>query len=443
MMLIPEKRHLTGLMIALAALLMAACTPAGGLEPAIGENNSGQPAETAEPAAAIEATAVAGETRPSTEATETEAELTGQDATGKETELFTEDNRSPQLRRLTAEWHTNWEKRLIEYDELMAGGPPRDGIPSIDHPQFITSEAAQTWLADNEPVLAVILNGEARAYPVQILTWHEIVNDMVGDTPILVTFCPLCNSAIVFDRRLDGQLYEFGVSGLLRYSDMVMYDRTTESLWQQITATAIVGDLAGARLTFLPSSMISFADFRAAHPDGQILSRDTGYERPYGRNPYVGYDSLGQNPFLFRGTPDGRLPAMERVVAVTLNGLDLAYPYSLLSAAGVIHDHQAGQDLVVFHLGGTSSALGAAVIAEAADVGATGVFDPNLGGRPLTFRRDGDKIVDEETGSSWNILGQAVEGPLTGEQLQPIIHGDHFWFAWAAFKPDTLVYQAE
>jgi hypothetical protein len=439
--MIRAKQLLAALTSALFILLLAACAPPGQFEPATG-NTETVPEETVPEAPATESAAPATESvAPATEsaapATESVAPARPQE------EILTGDDRSAGLRRLTASWNTNWEKRLIDTGELLSGGPPRDGIPSIDRPHFVTPAEAGDWLADNEPVLAVILEDEARAYPVQILTWHEIVNDTIGDTPILATFCPLCNSAIVFERRLDGQVYEFGVSGLLRHSDMVMYDRTTESLWQQITATAIVGDLAGARLPLLPSAMISFADFRAAYPDGKVLSRETGYDRPYGRNPYVGYDTIGQRPFLFRGPTDRRLPAMERVVVLTVNDMDVAYPYSLLTAVGVIHDRQAGQELVIFHQPGTSSALGAEVIAEAEDVGATGVFDPHLDGRSLTFRRNGERIVDEETGSAWNILGQAIEGPLAGRQLQPIVHGDYFWFAWAAFKPDTLIYQGE
>jgi len=265
--------------------------------------------------------------------------------------------------------------------------------------------------------------------------------------PVAVTFCPLCNSAITFDRRLDGEVYEFGTSGLLRNSDLVMYDRTTEGLWQQFTGEAIAGDLAGAQLTFLPSSIVSFADFREAHPEGVVLSRDTGFSRRYGQNPYVGYDNIGSSPFLFRGEIDGRLAAVERVVTVSLDptaasgqAADVAYPLSVLSEVGVINDSQGGRDLVIFHTSGTSSALGARTIAAAEDVGATGVFDPNLNGQTLTFQRDGEAIVDAETGSTWDILGQAVDGPLAGEQLEPIVHGDHFWFSWAAFKPDTIIY---
>jgi hypothetical protein len=369
------------------------------------------------------------------------------------TETEPDDDRPNRLQRATSSWNTNWEKRIIDYDELLSGGPPRDGIPSIDHPQFISLEAASEWLADNEPVIALEIGGDARAYPLQILTWHEIANDVVGTVPVAVTFCPLCNSAITFDRRLDGETYEFGTSGLLRNSDLVMYDRTTESLWQQLTGEAIVGDLVGETLTFLPSSLVSFADFREAHPQGTVLSRDTGHVRSYGRNPYAGYDTIGQSPFLFDGEDDPRLPAMERVVTVALGPMsgadpasdvtDIAYPLSLLSKVGVINDKQGDHDLVILHSAGTSSALGTSVIAQGADVGATGVFVPFVDEQKLTFRLEGERIVDEETGSTWNVLGQATTGPLAGSSLTPVVHGDHFWFAWAAFKPDTIIYRGD
>jgi hypothetical protein len=262
----------------------------------------------------------------------------------------------------------------------------------------------------------------------------------------------LCNSAITFDRRLDSETYEFGTSGLLRNSDLVMYDRTTESLWQQLTGQAIVGDLVGEVLAFLPSSLVSFADFQEAYPEGIVLSRDTGFARSYGRNPYAGYDSIGQSPFLFDGETDDRLAAMERVVTVTLppnldaeaasaESIDIAYPLSVLVEEGVINDMQGQYDLVIFHAPGTSSALGASVIAQAEDVGATGVFEPYADGQKLTFLLEGEEIVDQDTGSTWNVLGQAITGPLAGSSLTPIIHGDHFWFAWAAFKPDTIIYR--
>jgi hypothetical protein len=366
------------------------------------------------------------------------------------------DDRSPRLRQLTAAWNTDFSKHSVSYDEILSGGPPRDGIRSIDDPKFISNDEAVDWLADNEPVIALELNGDARAYPLQIITWHEIVNDIVGGVPAVVTFCPLCNSALAFDRRVGDQVFEFGVSGLLRNSDLIMYDRTTETLWQQFTGDGIVGQLTGERLTFLPTSIVSFRDFRDAHPDGQVMSQDTGLRGGYGSNPYAGYDtydhvlSAGGNLALFQGETDGRLEPAARVVTVSLGepgsaeeqGIDIAYPYAVLEETGVVNDSRAGQDLVVFFTPGTASALGARVIANADDVGATGVFDPILNGQKLTFRVEDGQILDDQTGSTWNILGQAINGPLAGESLEPIVHGDHFWFSWAAFKPDTIIYQS-
>jgi len=431
---VQTTRRTTLAMISLTALFFLAAACGGALA---GKRQTESTAAGYDPTA----TMVVTEENPTATATVVE-ENPMPTGTVAEVTILTADDRPGRLRAATGSWNTNWHKHTIQYSELLSGGPPRDGIPAIDNPRFIGPEDAAKWLADNEPVIVLEINSDARAYPLQILTWHEIVNDTVGDVPVIVTFCPLCNSAITFDRRVDGEVYEFGTSGLLRNSDLVMYDRTTESLWQQFTGEAIVGDMVGAQLTFLPSTIISFADFRAVHPDGLVLSRETGYRRDYGRNPYAGYDTIGQSPFLFDGQLDDRLPAMERVVAVSLDGVDVAYPFSTLSEMGVINDMQGGHELVIFYAPGTSSALEAPVIAVAKDVGATGVFAPSLDGQKLTFRRDGDQIVDEETGSVWNILGQAINGPLAGQSLTPIVHGDHFWFAWAAFKPDTVIYRA-
>ena len=356
------------------------------------------------------------------------------------------DTRSASLRALTSDWNTDWTRRTIEYDEILSGGPPRDGIPPIDEPRFTTAVSASEWLAPNEPVIALEINGEARAYPLQILTWHEIVNDTVGGDPVVVTFCPLCNSALVFDRRVGEQTFTFGTSGLLRNSDLIMYDRTTETLWQQFTGEGIVGELAGERLTFLPAAIVSFADFQETYSEGQILSRDTGHNRRYGTNPYAGYDTIGQNPFLFEASElDGRLPAMERVVTVGFTDEEgaVAYPLSLLTGETVINDVLAnGEPIVVLHQPGTASALGAQIIAEADDVGATGVFSRRVNGQVLTFVYDVDhgRVTDNQTGSTWDIFGRATAGELAGTQLDRLVSGDHFWFSWAAFMPDTRIY---
>ena len=338
-------------------------------------------------------------------------------------------------------WDTDFSLHTVPYSQIRYV-IPRDQIPSIDAPKFVApSEAA--WLKDVEPVVSLDIDGDARAYPLQILTWHEIVNDTVGGVPVSVTFCPLCNSAIAFDRRLDGEVLEFGVSGNLRNSDLIMYDRQTHSWWQQFTGEGIVGEHAGRMLEYLPVSIVSFADFKRAHPDGKVLSRDTGFERQYGRNPYAGYDTYDGNPFLFTGDLDGRLLPVERVIAVTVDGVDVAFPLSVLQEERVINYEVGERRIVVFHKFGTTSALDARTIAESRDVGAAGVFDAVLDGQTLTFGAEDDRIVDDQTGSAWDIFGNATDGPLAGKKLAPVVHGNHFWFAWAVFKPDTILYQGE
>ena len=347
-----------------------------------------------------------------------------------------------QARFRTFGWETDFSLHSVPFSDIRGGGPPRDGIPPIDDPKFTDINGGDGFLADKEPVVALEINGDARAYPLQILIWHEIVNDEVGDVPVAVTFCPLCNAAIVFDRRLDGVLYDFGTSGNLRNSDLVMWGRQTESWWQQFTGEAIVGTLTGKQLTFIPASIISWEDFRNANPLGKVLSRDTGFpDRSYGRNPYSGYDRADNPPFLYSGELDDRLQPKERVVAVTVGGVDLAFPFQVLEREKVVNYFVDGEDLAVFFKLGTLSALDRRDIEDSKDVGATGVFDPHLGDMKLTFRAEGDSIVDKETGSVWNILGEAVQGPLAGSTLTPIVHANHFWFALAAFQPDARIYQ--
>ena len=340
----------------------------------------------------------------------------------------------------TSGWDTDFSLHTVEFSEIRTV-IPRDNIPAIDAPKFVSVDAAAGWLEDVEPVVALHIAGDARAYPLQILTWHEIVNDEVGGVPVAVTFCPLCNSAIAFDRRFDGAVLDFGVSGNLRNSDLIMYDRQTHSWWQQFTGEGIVGRYTGGQLEHLPSLLVSFADFRAAYPEGRALSRDTGFARQYGRNPYVGYDTTKGNPFLFGGALDDRLTPVERVIAVSVNGVDAAFPLGILQEEKVINYTVGGRDIVALFKFGAASALDAASIAGSRDVGSAAVFDANLNGRKLTFGVEGGRIVDAETGSVWSILGSALEGELAGESLTPLVHGNHFWFAWAAFKPDTLLYE--
>ncbi|MHC5060620.1 MAG: DUF3179 domain-containing protein [Planctomycetota bacterium] len=336
---------------------------------------------------------------------------------------------------------TNTAKRIIELDELQTDGPGKDDIPSITKPRFVNNRKARTWLKPNEPVISLVHRRTAKAYPLQILIWHEIVNDEIGGEPIAVTFCPLCYSAAVFNRRVSGRKYIFGVSGMLRNSDMVMYDRETETLWQQLTGQSIVGDLVPAALTRLPSQIISFAQFARAYPNGLVLSQKTGHRRDYGRNPYSGYDDINNTPFLYKGQIDPRLKPMEKIVAVTIGGESIAYPYSITIQKHVINDQIAGTPIVIFHDLGAVSALDQSTIALSRQAGSTGVFSSYLQGRLLTFDYNGTTFFDLQTKSTWLITGQATDGPLKGKTLTPLPHGNYFAFAYLAFKPKTKIYE--
>ena len=306
-----------------------------------------------------------------------------------------------------APWRTDFSRHTVPLGDIISGGPPRDGIPPIDEPAFVAPAEADVWLGDREPVIAVSHGPAAKAYPLQILIWHEIVNDTVGAEPLTVTFCPLCNSAVAFRRRLGSRVLDFGTTGRLRYSDLIMWDRQTESWWQQLTGEAIIGALAGERLEAVPASIVSYATFKETYPQGLVLARPEGFYRDYGRNPYTGYDDIDSLPFLYHGERDPRLPPMERVVAVSRGEENKAYPYQVLADRRVVDDTLAGQRLVVLYSHGTASALDASRIAEARDAGATGVFVPQADGRPLTLSAAGDQFSDAETGSTWNVLGKA------------------------------------
>lgn len=349
---------------------------------------------------------------------------------------------SPPPQGAELEFTTDFSRHSVDYAEILSGGPPKDGIPALDQPAFVSVAEADAWLQPHEPIILVRIGDDARAYPLQILVWHEIVNDVVNGVPLLVTFCPLCNTAIAFDRTLNGRVLDFGTTGRLRYSNLIMYDRQTETWWQQANGEAIAGELTGTTLEFIPASIIGWGEFKAEFPDGRVLSTETGYSRPYGRNPYVGYDDIDNSPFLYRGpeTP-GQLRPMTRILAVEANGDPVAFAYSVLEELRVVNETIGGEDLVVFWQPGTASALDSAEIAFGRDVGSANVFSRLVRGRSLTFTFDGSTFVDEQTGSRWNLIGAATEGELAGEHLTPIVSINHFWFSWVAFQPDTRVYR--
>ncbi len=328
---------------------------------------------------------------------------------------------------------------LVDTTQIISGGPPPDGIPPIDQPLFRSIADAEQSLEDSEAVVVVDIGGDARAYPVEILIWHEIVNDTVGGVPIAVTYCPLCNSAISYLREVRGVETTFGTSGMLYASALVMYDRATESLWTHFDGRAVAGLLAGEELEQIASPLISWGDFKTAYPDGQVLSRETGFRRNYGQNPYFGYDDPDTAPFLFRGTADERARAKERVVGVSIGDSSKAFALSAISGdeARATNAEVGTQPIVIFWKAGQTTALEGANTSDGRDVGSVGVFSPEAGGESLTFEASQSGFVDVETGSIWDITGRAVSGELEGMTLERIPHLDTFWFAWATYRPGT------
>ncbi len=263
---------------------------------------------------------------------------------------------------LRDEWPvTDFSQASVKIKKIIAAGPPRDGIASIDDPHFLPASKI-TDLADTEPVFSVLLGGDAHAYPFSILIQHEIVNDWVGGLPVAITFCPLCNSAAAFDRHIEGEAVEFGTTGRLYLSNLVMYDRLSESWWAQFTGEAIAGRLTGAKLKRLPSRIESFASFKMRHPDGNVLVPPRRFPgRSYGRNIYVGYDSLSA-PWFRAGRLPRNIPAMARVVAVG----DRAWALTLVRKKARI---ETADGLIITWQPGQNSALDTGKISKGRDVG--------------------------------------------------------------------------
>lgn len=275
----------------------------------------------------------------------------------------------------------------VPIDEILPGGPPRDGIPAIDNPQFVSVNRAR-WLQDDDRVLGVDYGGETKAYPIAILNWHEVVNDQIGQKAIVVTFCPLCGTGMVFDASVGEKIKRFGVSGLLYNSDVLLYDRETESLWSQIARQAISGPLKGQRLEMIPVNHTTWKDWQERYPDSVVLARDTGYQRDYEHNPYGNYNESTAIMFPVANT-DARFHPKEQVIGLELQGQSKAYPFIELARSKMpLRDQLAGQQITI-------------------------EYDMN-----------------HRTG---RVIG------ANGAEIPSVIA---FWFAWAAFHPDTQIYSA-
>ncbi|MDE0231927.1 MAG: DUF3179 domain-containing (seleno)protein [bacterium] len=353
-----------------------------------------------------------------------------------------DDNPNPppsHLEMAVASWPTDWSRTTIDLGELGLGIPtidPRDLIRPLDRPVFVDTQTAREWLSEADPGMLVRMGDDARFYPLRVLTRHEIVNDRFGDRPVLVTYCPLCNTAVVFDPVApDGGHLRFGVSGLLRHSDLVMWDLETTSLWQQVTGEPIVGAYAGGpALPYLPSAIVAFSDFAASHPEGCVLGPEQEFGISYGVNPYIGYSSSSR-PFLFNGELDNRLPALSRVVGVSVNDEYKAYSFDDLATLRVINDRVDEVPIaVMWGAAHTADALDDTIIPNGRPIGTGVAFVAVSSEGPLTFEpADDDLFTDRETQSTWNLLGQAIDGPLAGTRLEFAPHRNEFWFAWYAF----------
>jgi len=329
---------------------------------------------------------------------------------------------------------TDGVRHIVPLNKIRSGGPPKDGIPSIDDPKFISVQKASEFLEDNKLGIAVEKDGDWRFYPFQILVWHEIVNDVFKGENILVTYCPLCQTGIVFVPEVEGEFVEFGTSGRLYNSNLVMYDRKTDSLWSQQGGRAIVGKLAGERLKIRSADNIFWSEFRKAHPEAEVLSRKTGVSRDYSSDPYGEYYTTKGTLFPLENEDD-RLFDKAITYGLEVNGETKAYAEEAIKRDGLINDVFADLNLVVV----------VEPITQAVRFYNSSIYHPissSLDGRLVVeFELRDDELFDTATGSKWSFDGEALSGPLVGERLERINPEFGFWFAWVAFNPKTHLYK--
>lgn len=317
---------------------------------------------------------------------------------------------------------TDGQKHIIPLDKIKGGGPPKDGIPSIDDPKFTEISGSQ-FVSDSDVVIGLEINGDARAYPLFILVWHEIVNDVVGGTPVAVTYCPLCYTNQVFERIVNGNEVEFGTSGKLYQSNLLMYDRWTDSYWSQGLGMAVTGKLSGIQLKTIPFDVITWGDWKKLHPDSLVLTTDTGHFRSYATDPYGDYYTDPRIIFPVDNMDD-RMHPKEIILGFHEDGIYKAYKQNDVELHNVINDNIGETSLMLVSLFSQNSRA----------------FDRNLNGEILQFQYVDGKITDAKTESVWSYDGLAISGPLEGNYLTRISMEPGFWFSWVAFHPDTAVW---
>ena len=320
---------------------------------------------------------------------------------------------------------TDGVKHIVPLDKIRGGGPPKDGIPSIDDPKFAVANEAE-FVSDTDVVIGLEIDGDARAYPLFIMVWHEIVNDIVGGTPVAVTYCPLCYTNQVFERVLEGQAVEFGTSGKLYNSNLVMYDRLTDSYWSQALGMAITGELTGDVLEIVPFDVVTWGDWKKLHPNSKVLTTETGHIRAYGADPYGNYYTDNRIMFPVENL-DERMHPKEIILGFHIDEVYKAYKQFDLQNMVVTNDNIGDTQILLTSLfSGNARA-----------------FDRTLDDEVLEFEFSDGKISDLQTGSEWNYDGVAISGPHEGKTLERLAFSPGFWFEWFAFHPDTLVYGDE
>jgi hypothetical protein len=343
------------------------------------------------------------------------------------------DSTQSQIASSSGQNNNSATTQVVPLDQIVSGGPPRDGIPSIDNPKFVsTEEASSNFLQGSDLVIGLEINGDVRAYPLKILVWHEIVNDAVGGTPVAVTYCPLCFTSQVFNRTVDGQVVEFGTSGKLYNSNLVMYDRTSESLWSQAMAKGIVGKHAGRDLEKIPFDVAAWNEWKKLHPESRVLSINTGFGRPYGVDPYGNYYT--EPNILFPVShKDDRLGPKEIVIGLENNGNHKAYLISDIENKKVVNDAIGNKQIALVSL----EPFMVHIFNRSIQLESGGSQVTTL---QLEYESSSNLLVDKETGTKWNFDGKAVEGSMKGKSLTRLPLDEGFWFSRVAFHPDTQVY---
>jgi hypothetical protein len=315
-------------------------------------------------------------------------------------------------------------KHIVPLDKIRSGGPPKDGIPSIDEPKF-AQLSDSNFMSNSDIVIGLEIDGQAKAYPLFIMVWHEIVNDKVGGIPVSVTYCPLCFTNQVFERIIDGKEVEFGTSGKLYNSNLVMYDRLTDSYWSQALGVAITGELTGYELKRIPFDVISWGDWKSLHPETLVLTTETGHLRAYGSDPYGDYYTDPRIIFPV-DNKDERMHPKEIILGFKDADVFKAFKQTDVENSTIINDEINGKPVVIMSLfPGNSRA-----------------FESTIGDTVLTFDFVDGSIVDLQTNSKWNYDGEAIFGEMEGTQLHRMPFDPGFWFEWVAFHPDTQVYKS-